>query len=128
MSATSVKSSASNTTTGADAETRRQFPWWPLAGWAVAHWLALQLVRGAGVLFSHLPPSLLPTDPLVIGLLWIERMLLMPRRLMLAAWPGESTPGWLLVVSMIVNSLLFAALVLFIRRRRLQTPLEGSKR
>lgn len=113
-----MKSSANNTTTGADAETRRRFPWWPLAGWAVVHWLAVQLVRGAGFLFSHLPPSLLPTDPLVIGLLWIERVLLLPRRFMLALWPGESMPGWLLVVSMIANSLLFAGLILFFRRAR----------
>jgi len=89
-----------------------------LAGWAVVHWLAVQLVRGAGFLFSHLPPSLLPTDPLVIGLLWIERVLLLPRRFMLALWPGESMPGWLLVVSMIANSLLFAGLILFFRRAR----------
>ena len=106
-----------NTTSGTEAETRRRFPWWPLAGWAFAHWFVLQLVRGAGFLFSHLPPSLLPTDPLVIGLLWIERAMLLPRRLMIAVWPGESTPGWLLVVSMAANSLLFAGLVLFVRRR-----------
>lgn len=78
----------------------------------------LQLVRGAGFLFSHLPPSLLPTDPLVIGLLWIERGLLVPRRLMIAMWPGESSPGWLLLVSMIANSLAFGWLILAFRRRR----------
>lgn len=91
---------------------------WPLAGWALAHWLVLQLVRGAGFLLSHLPPSLLPTDPAVLVLLWIERILLLPRRLILMAWPGESTPAWLLVVSMIANSLVWASFIIVIRHRR----------
>lgn len=89
-----------------------------MVGWAVTYWLAVQLLRGAAFLFSHLPPSLLPTDPLVIGLLWIERAMLLPRRLLIALWPGESTPGWLLVLSMIANSLAFGWLILAFRRRR----------
>lgn len=122
-----MKSSENSSISGADAETRRHFPWWPLAGWALTHWLVLQLVRGAGFLLSHFPPSLMPTDPAVLGLVWIERTLLLPRRVMLAACPGETTPGWLLIVSMIANSLIFSGLILVIRRRCLQTPLEGSK-
>ncbi len=83
----------------------------------MVHWLVLQLVRGAGFLISHFPPSILPRDTLVIGLVWVERLLVLPRHAMLAVWPGESTPGWLLVATIVLNSLLWAALCVAVRSR-----------
>jgi hypothetical protein len=96
--------------------------WWLVLFWAAGHWLALEFVRFAMELATRLPLIGPHLDPLVGGLMWVERVLVLPRMALRHLWWPETTPGWLLPLLSLLNSLLWGLAVhgWFLWRRRMK--------
>jgi hypothetical protein len=78
---------------------------------ALAHFFALVLLDNFIFLLSHLPPQVLHFDALILALTGVERVLTAPRWLLRHVWLSERTPAvlnWLLVV---LNSLIWGAVL-----------------
>jgi hypothetical protein len=80
-----------------------------VAAFALLHYLVLLLIGGAIFLASHFPPKAVNLDPLILALFNAEFILTAPRKFLLWLWPGETTPGLLSIVTVILNSLLWGA-------------------
>jgi hypothetical protein len=104
------------------AETKPTRRWWLVLFWAAGYWLALELLRFSMELATRLPLIGPHLDPVVVGLMWLERVLVFPRVALRHVWFSETTPGWLLPLLSLVNSLLWgvAVHVWFLRRRRVK--------
>lgn len=93
-------------------------PAWALPFWAAAHWLVLELLRFGMDLMTRLPLVGPHLDPAVAVLMWVEHVLVWPRRLLRPLWPGDAAPDWWLPLLVVVNSFVFAGLLqLWLRRR-----------
>ncbi len=81
--------------------------WWLVLFWSAGHWLALELLRFAMDLMTRLPLIGPHLDPVVGGLIWLERLLVFPRMALRHLWWSDTTPGWLLPLFTLLNSLLW---------------------
>ena len=74
---------------------------------ALLHYLAALCLAGIIFLVSHVPPKAVNLDGLMVILHAGQSVLAGPRKLLLWAYPGEATPGWLGPVSTVLNSLVW---------------------
>ena len=79
---------------------------------ALLHFLVLNTLAGAVYILSHLPPSVLPFDPLILLLERVHRVLWFPRDLLRWLWPGERTPGFLNWLLLVLHSLCWGGFLL----------------
>ena len=70
----------------------RSFLKWTVL-FAVLHYLVLLALSAGIFLLAHLPTSVLHLDVVIIGLTKVGQLLRGPRLLLMAVWPGETTPG-----------------------------------
>lgn len=77
--------------------------------YAALHYLLLLVLESIVFLVAHIPPQLIDASPLVIGFTWLGLALNFPRMLLRHLWLSEVTPGWLNLLLIITNSLLFGA-------------------
>src|SRR5882724_11287467 len=82
---------------------------------ALLHYLVLLLMAGAIFLASHFPPKVVNLDPLILALFNAESILTAPRKFLLWLWPGETTPGLLSMLTMLLNSLIWGAVLAGLR-------------
>jgi hypothetical protein len=89
---------------------------------AALHYISLLCLRGGELIVSHIPPSVVNLDWLVVGLMWLERFLIAPRLLLRALWPSLNNSTALILALTIINSLLWGFALAWwraqLRRRR----------
>ena len=73
----------------------------------VLHWLVLIGLEAGAFLLAHLPTSVLRLDFPILGLTKLIQVLRWPRLVLMAVWPGETTPGFLHLTLTILNSLIW---------------------
>jgi len=71
---------------------------------SLAHYAVLMVVAGSIFLASHVPPKAINLDPMINVFVWIEDVLVAPRRLLFRLWPSENTPRFLGLVLTVLNS------------------------
>ena len=97
--------------------------WLPrLLLYAALHYLLLLILDSVVFLFAHFPPQLIDLSPVVIAISYVQQALNLPRILLRYVWLSEVTPGWLNLLLLILNSLVFGALWFAWRKWR-QRPL-----
>ena len=74
---------------------------------AVLQWLVLIGLEAGTFLLAHLPTSVLRLDFPILGLTKLIQVLRWPRLVLMALWPGETTPGFLHFALTILNSLIW---------------------
>ena len=72
---------------------------------ALLHYLASLLLGGLIYLLSHVPPKACSLDTPILWLADAEEVLAAPRKWLLEAWAGETTPRWLIPATALLNSL-----------------------
>ena len=83
--------------------------------WALLHFMIVLTLGGLIFFSSHVPPKAVNLDGLIRALVWIENILLAPRKALLWLWPGESTPPGLGFLLTLVNSLAWGAVLAWTR-------------
>ncbi|MGV3757455.1 MAG: hypothetical protein ACO1QS_18910 [Verrucomicrobiota bacterium] len=85
--------------------------WLPrISLYAALHYLLMLILESIVFLFAHFPPKLLDLSPAVIGIAYLQQALNLPRILLRHLWLSEVTPGWLNLLLLITNSLVFGTL------------------
>ncbi len=72
---------------------------------ALLHYLGLAGLSGLIFLVIHLPPKAVNLDALISALVFLENILVAPRKLLLWSYPWESAPAGLGLVLTVINSL-----------------------
>src|ERR1051325_5375165 len=72
---------------------------------AVLHYLCLSCLSGVIFLVSHIPPKAVNLDTILSALVFVENILVAPRKLLLWSWPWETTPAGLGLALTGINSL-----------------------
>ena len=73
----------------------------------VIHFFVLLGLEATTFLLAHLPTRVLQLDLLIIGLSLLILVLRWPRLVLMAVWPGETTPSFLNIALTILNSLIW---------------------
>ncbi|MGI8964596.1 MAG: hypothetical protein ACR2H1_00740 [Limisphaerales bacterium] len=71
------------------------------------HYVVILSLEGLIFLGAHLPTRLVRLDNLILALTGLEKILVFPRVLMRRLWWSEITPGFLNLILLIVNSLIW---------------------
>ena len=72
---------------------------------ALLHYVASLLLGGLIYLLSHAPPKAFSLDAPILWLVGVEAVLAAPRKWLLEAWAGETTPRWLIPATTLLNSM-----------------------
>ena len=76
---------------------------------ALLHYVVLLCISGIIFLLNHVPPKAVNLDTVILVLFNVEWILTAPRKFLLWAWPGESTPNGLSMATTILNSVLWGS-------------------
>jgi hypothetical protein len=89
-------------------------------------YVALLILRGLSFLISHVPPSTLPLDSIVLGLTYLEHAMLFPRWLLRHLWFSETTPTALIWTLSFLNNavwgIMYAAFKIWREPERIEAP------
>ena len=75
------------------------------------HYAVLVFLKGLIFLLAHIPPRIIHLDDLILVLVWLERILVLPRILLRRIWSGETTAGFLNFGLLAVNSICWGAVL-----------------
>ena len=73
--------------------------------------LGLALSRRPVFLVSHIPPKAVNLDAVISALVFLENVLVAPRKLLLWLWPWETIASGLIWVLTVINSLVWGAVL-----------------
>ncbi len=83
------------------------------AAYTVGFYVMLMMLRGAEFLLSHMPPSVIHIDGAIIGLTYVEQVMVFPRWVLRHLWFSEMTPAlvnWVLsFLNCVVWGMIYAA-------------------
>jgi hypothetical protein len=74
---------------------------------ALLHYLVLNCLGGLIFVVIHIPPKAVNLDGLLSALVFVEDILVAPRKLLLWLWPWETTPSGFGLVLTLINSLIW---------------------
>ncbi|MDQ6631661.1 MAG: hypothetical protein M3Y82_07865 [Verrucomicrobiota bacterium] len=75
------------------------------------HYVAILSLEGLIFLLAHLPTRLIHLDNLILALTGLEKILIFPRVFLRRLWWSEITPGFLNLILLIVNSLIWGTVL-----------------
>ena len=78
---------------------------------ALALYGVLLGLGGLIFLVSHIPPKAVNLDAVISALVFLENVLVAPRKLLLWLWPWETIPSGLIWVLTAINSLVWGAVL-----------------
>ena len=84
---------------------------WRVLGFATLHFLALKSADFLVFFLTHLPPIVFNIDEVIHVALVGFRILYFPRHQLRLLWPGEHTPGWVILAAAIAASLVWGAVI-----------------
>src|SRR5258708_3345723 len=82
---------------------------------ALLYYAIFLLLGGLIFLLSHLPPKAVNLDPLILALFKVQHVLAWPRFLLIGLWPGEMTPGYLNLLSMLLACFVWGLLLAWLK-------------
>lgn len=75
--------------------------------YSCVHYGLLLILESVVFIVAHFPPKVIDLSNLVVGITYLQQALNVPRMLLRHLWLSEMTPGWLNILLLVVNSLVF---------------------